>query len=156
VDISLRDNLAKLMCTQEYVYRRNINYAESKDKVFYPVGFSVEMLIAQKRDQEEGGDSAIDESDSEPSGTFEVPSNPTASGTHKAKPETSKRGDQKKEEREALSVPSFLCWGISKLTSAFYLLVIVNKFETTSISTSTSHTRLMVKRMANHTDGSST
>jgi hypothetical protein len=30
----LIENLAKLMCTQEYVYRRNVNYAESmREKV---------------------------------------------------------------------------------------------------------------------------
>jgi len=31
----LKDNLAKLMCTQEFLYRKNVCYAESKDKVLF-------------------------------------------------------------------------------------------------------------------------
>jgi hypothetical protein len=98
----LKQNLAKLMCTQEYLYRRNVNYAESREKVFYLAKVFREVLI-RKREREETEDNTLDTSDSESSGISEAPSDPTASRRNGAtdKPGTFKRVDRTKEEREA-------------------------------------------------------
>lgn len=77
----LLEVLAKLMCTQEYVRRRNANSAESvREKVFaYPWYFT--LLTRAKRAREEDEDSIQDQdqSESEQSEFARPPSSPASS-----------------------------------------------------------------------------
>jgi hypothetical protein len=77
----LLEDLAKLMCTQEYVRRRNANSAESaREKVFPCPGYPT-LLIRAKRAREEEEDIIQDQeqSDSEQSEFARPPSSPASS-----------------------------------------------------------------------------
>jgi len=78
----LLEGLAKLMCTQEYVRRRNVNSAESvREKVFIFLPWYPTLLIRAKRAREEEEDSIQeqDQSDSEQSEFARPPSSPASS-----------------------------------------------------------------------------
>jgi hypothetical protein len=111
----LIENLAKLMCTQEFVYRRNMNYIESLRRKVLRYSDLLYIANQHKRNLEENEDSIPDESDGRHFEAVEPSSSPTSSV------------DPNHEEKDAMLVHVILILYFSQVNVDNRLLVLVRE-----------------------------